>query len=293
MGGQTSSGTNLIRPRAGLPGDGLGPRLLAILGRGERASCAPAVFQTEGMSDVNAILAQQVDYYRARAPHYDDWWFRRGDHELGPVFADKWGAEIARLYEALEQFGPRGDVLELAAGTGIFSELLAPHAESLTLVDASPEVLERNRARIGAKNAEFVVADLFAWDPPRRYDTVVFTFWISHVPQERFAKFWGLVERALSPNGRVFFADGTHLQLWSAHVPEELRYTGGREASGIRSTTDLDTGIARRETGGRDFLLYKVFYFGPDLEEKVRALGWNCRVETTEWAFYWGVASRR
>jgi hypothetical protein len=30
-----------------------------------------------------------------------------------------------------------------------------------------------------------------AWRPDRRYDVVFFGFWLSHVPLERFAAFWG------------------------------------------------------------------------------------------------------
>jgi hypothetical protein len=32
---------------------------------------------------------------------------------------------------------------------------------------------------------EFIEADVFAWEPPRRYDTVLFAFWLTHVPPTR------------------------------------------------------------------------------------------------------------
>ena len=46
--------------------------------------------------------------------------------------------------------------------------------------------------------------------PDRRYDAVFFGFWISHVPEEKFASFWSLVAEALEPGGRVFFFDDNH-----------------------------------------------------------------------------------
>lgn len=54
---------------------------------------------------------------------------------------------------------------------------------------------------------EFVCADIFDWTPPRRFDTVFFAFWLSHVPSEMFASFWSLVGRCLADSGWVIFVD--------------------------------------------------------------------------------------
>jgi demethylmenaquinone methyltransferase/2-methoxy-6-polyprenyl-1,4-benzoquinol methylase len=69
-----------------------------------------------------------------------------------------------------------------------------------------PEVLELNRAKT-AGAAEYLCADIFAWEPPRAFDSCVFGFWLSHVPSSRFAGFWSLLDRALKPAGRVFLVD--------------------------------------------------------------------------------------
>ena len=55
-----------------------------------------------------AALEQQLDYYRARAGEYDDWWFRTGRYDRGPVANAAWFAEVAALEAALERFDPRG-----------------------------------------------------------------------------------------------------------------------------------------------------------------------------------------
>ena len=143
---------------------------------------------------VQSLLSEQQRYYRARASEYDDWWFRRGRYTLDGEAREGWLADVAELESELERFGPAGDVLELAAGTGIWTQSLARYASRVTAVDASPEVLERNRATVGPDAAvEYVVADLFAWEPARAYDVCFFGFWLSHVPRERVAEFWGLV----------------------------------------------------------------------------------------------------
>lgn len=61
-------------------------------------------------------------------------------------------------------------MLELAGGTGWWTEQLARTAATLTCVDPSPEAMEINCARlIGAGLAlpRYVEADLFAWVPER------------------------------------------------------------------------------------------------------------------------------
>ena len=101
----------------------------------------------------------------------------------------------------------QGDVLELAGGTGWWTERLAGRADRLTVVDAAPEALALNRERVGRQDVSYAIADLFDWRPERSYDVVFFSFWLSHVPRRRFSSFWSLVRASLRPCGRVFFID--------------------------------------------------------------------------------------
>ena len=40
------------------------------------------------------ILQDQIDYYRARAGEYDEWWFRSGRYDRGAQFNARWQAEV-------------------------------------------------------------------------------------------------------------------------------------------------------------------------------------------------------
>jgi SAM-dependent methyltransferase len=101
---------------------------------------------------VDRLLAEQRRYYRERANEYDDWWFRRAGYALDTETEDRWFADVRELEAELDAFGPRGDVLELAAGTGIWTRRLLWHADRVTAVDAVAEVLELNRARTTARS---------------------------------------------------------------------------------------------------------------------------------------------
>src|SRR4051794_24193044 len=155
-------------------------------------------------SDTAAVLREQLDYYRQRAAEYDQWWLRQGRYDRGPIQRAQWFAEASEVQAALIEFRPQGRILELACGTGIWTEQLAPYAEQLTAVDASAEMLAINAARVTSP-VRYLQADLFEWQPSgEQYDTIFFGFFLSHVPPERFSTFWRLVGSCLAPGGRVF-----------------------------------------------------------------------------------------
>src|SRR4051812_20196484 len=141
------------------------------------------------------ILADQVNYYRRRAGEYDV-------TAYGDVAAAR--ARIARLVAELR---PTGRVLEIACGTGLWTEALAGLADTVKAIDAAPEVLEIARDRMRSANVSFEVADVFSWDPDARFDVVFFSAWLSHVPMSRFEEFWQSLRGLLAENGRVLFID--------------------------------------------------------------------------------------
>jgi demethylmenaquinone methyltransferase/2-methoxy-6-polyprenyl-1,4-benzoquinol methylase len=235
---------------------------------------------------VGRRLAEQVAYYRARAPEYDDWWERRDGYDFGPEFEAAWAVEVASVGAALDRFGPTGDVLELAAGTGIFTAQLLKHADRVTAVDASPEALAINAARHGPDRVDYVVADLFEWEPPRRFDHLSFSFWISHVPAVRWAGFWAMVERALVPGGRVWFCDNARTDHALAHGPPLPPDRG----DATRPDGVEDSQRVLRD--GRQFTIVKRYWAPGDLEADLAALGWSARCANTTWAFLYGQAER-
>jgi len=209
------------------------------------------------VTDVDRLLSEQRRYYGARAPEYDDWWFRRARYATDAEAEAGWFADVAELEAQLERFGPCGDVLELAAGTGNWTHHLVRHADRLTAVDAVPEVLELNRAKLGGAAVEYVLADVFAWEPSRAFDVCFFGFWLSHVPSERFEGFWRLVDRALKPDGRVLLFDNANLG--------DPRHTVSRDGEVVR----------RSVADGREFELVKRVWSPTELERELAALGWT------------------
>ena len=113
------------------------------------------------------------------------------------------------LQRAFERVPLEGDIIELAAGTGAWTARLIERARSLTVLDASPEMLARNRERLGPASERVVygVVDLFDWRPTRTWDACVFGFWLCKVPDARLGRFMQAVADALRPGGVVCCLD--------------------------------------------------------------------------------------
>ena len=230
--------------------------------------------------ETGAVLREQLDYYRERAAEYDQWWLRQGRYDRGPEQKEQWFAEASEVRAALDAFRPGGRVLELACGTGIWTEQLLPYADELTAIDGSREMLAINAGRLRSPRVRYIEADLFRWRPAAegRFDTIFFGFWLSHVPPERFVEFWNLVDSCLAPRGRIFFVDSRYQETSTAvnHVLPN------------RSATVLQ----RRLNDGREYRVYKIFYDRDELTLRLGALKWSFEITETRNYFLYGAGCR-
>jgi SAM-dependent methyltransferase len=233
--------------------------------------------------DEEELLEDQRKYYRGRAPIYDDWWQRQGRYDRGEDDAREWREQVASVEAALGTFGATGDVVELAGGTGWWTERLAETADRLTVVDASPETLALNRERVRRADVEYVIADLFDWTPERSYDVVFFSFWISHVPRSRFASFWRLVRTCLAPGGRVFLIDNRRDPTPRPNTSD----SGAKDPYVVEYAPDLHL---RRLDDGSQFRVVKVMYEPAELQFLIEAEGWRADIQATR-SFLYGSAT--
>jgi 2-polyprenyl-3-methyl-5-hydroxy-6-metoxy-1,4-benzoquinol methylase len=224
-------------------------------------------------------LQEMIVYYRERASEYDQWFYRQGRFDRGEESNTRWFSEVDEVIAALDACQFTGDVLELAPGTGIWTERLARVATSITAVDASPEMIAMNRARVASKRVSYVQADLFSWRPERLYDAVFFGFWISHVPLERLDSFLASVAAMVHPGGKIFFVDGQR-QPDSTAIDHQLPAPGSQTM--IRTLND-----------GRAFEIVKNFYDPADLAARCVRAGFEADVRETAHYFLYASLTRR
>lgn len=213
---------------------------------------------------VAGLIESQRQFYDLRAPDFGD--ETVPDRRVSGVMA----RELSRAL--VDEFAPAGHVLELACGNGAFTRELVRHARTVTAVDASPRMLERNRREVGDSRVTYVNADIFGWQPERWYDAAFFGFWLSHVPPDRLDEFWALVRLSLRPGGRVAFVD------------EDDR---GVTNDDIHIINDVP--VARWTLrDGRQFDIVKVYWNPSELQDRLRSLGWHVDVRPVRETFLYG-----
>jgi demethylmenaquinone methyltransferase/2-methoxy-6-polyprenyl-1,4-benzoquinol methylase len=214
------------------------------------------------------VLESQLAYYRARAPEYDDWFARRGRYFRGEQATAAWEREVDDVRLVLGAIGLAGlDVLELAPGTGIWTAELLAAGAAVTAVDAAPEMLGNLHERLAGPGLTTVLADLFAWEPPRRFDAVVSCFFMSHVPDELFDTFMALLADASKRGARIFLLDGLAEPTSTAedHV---------LPSQGVQTMT-------RRLDDGRTFEIVKRFRADEEIRSAAQRHGLSVEVLTT------------
>ena len=217
-----------------------------------------------------------IDYYEARAPEYDDWYLRRGRYARGAIHDAAWNAELDAAGRWLDALPWQGELVELAAGTGWWSPLLASRGE-LSLYDASPAALDRARDRLLAHRlrAHLHVRDVWA-EPDRPVDGLFMGFWLSHVPRARLGEFLALARRWLKPGGRFAAIDS---------LPDPASGAGDHP----EPTDDL---AVRRLADGREFTIVKAYHTPDELAAALIEAGFT-DVDVTVTGRFFVLASAR
>ena len=222
--------------------------------------------------------ADMVAYYEARAGEYDDWYLRRGRYEHGPIHDAAWNAELDAAGRWLDGLPISGRIVELAAGTGWWSPLLASKGE-LWMFDAAEAPLARARERLVAHRlrAHLQVRDAWAEPEPPPADGLFAGFWLSHVERARTDAFFALAARWLAPGGRIALIDS---------LPDP-------SSGAVDHQPPADDRSVRRLDDGREFSIVKVYRSTDEVAAALKAAGFEDVAVTTTGRFFLLATGRR
>ena len=209
------------------------------------------------------MSAELKEYYAARAPEYDRVYkkperqsdLRAIEHWLPQVFADK-------------------TILEIACGTGYWSQFLAPAARMVVAIDASREVLNIAESRLSSGKVLFTTGD--AYCPPGEagpFESAFAGFWLSHVPVARLGEFFEGLHRVLLPGAKVVLLD--NLFVAGSSTPISARDDQGN----TYQQRSLDDGSVHS--------VLKNFPSERSLREAVS--GFAAGVHYHEWQYFWAL----
>jgi len=203
-----------------------------------------------------------TDYYRKRAREYDTLYATAA-----------WQSELPVLHDWLMERVCGKAILEVAAGTGYWTQVLAPAAATITATDLNAETLAVAARRDYAGRApRLLTGDAYRLDAiPGEFDLVFCGFWWSHIPRADVARFLAGVCARVAPGTPMLIMDN--------------RYVEGSVHPIARTGPEGDTYQLRRLHDGRQYEVLKNFpgrdQLASDLAGAATGLDW------TALEYYW------
>lgn len=202
------------------------------------------------------------EYYAERAAEYDEV-YRKPERQ----------ADLARLRRLLPPLVAGKRVLEIAAGTGYWTQVLSATAAAITATDLNAETIAIATEReYGPAPVSMQTADAYRLDTvPGDFDLVFCGFWWSHIRRTDVARFLAGVRERTGPGTELILLDN--------------RYVPGSNHPVTRTGPDGDTYQLRQLADGRSYQVLKNFPDRPQLEAdlagKAAGLTW------TELEYFW------
>jgi len=204
-------------------------------------------------------------YYRDRAPEYDKFYeVPEREHDL------------ARLKSWLVERVRNRTILEVAAGTGYWTEVAAAVAKEIIATDYNPEVLAIAANRDLGPHVELRVADAFALPAfGSSFDAGMAHMWWSHVGKERRQEFLTHFSSRLESGAAILMIDQV--------------FVGGR--STVSRQDEWGNLLTMRTLeNGATFEIIKNY---PSSEELRNDFAQVCQdIEITVFSFFWALSAR-
>jgi len=208
------------------------------------------------------IVETMVDYYRKRAPIYDD--------SMGYTDDVIWAKHRA-VVELLQKNLAGRDVLEIACGPGKWTQTVAEVARSIVATDVNDTTLaEAAKKPYANGQVRFQRADAYTLegiDGP--FSGAFAVDWWSHIPKARIPEFLQALHNKLTAGARVVFIDQMCVlrRWWGLYLKSTAPWVLVRK--GLRRDDEGNIRHTRHLPDGQQFEIIKNF---PTREELMSVL---------------------
>lgn len=208
-----------------------------------------------------------VEYYARRATEYERI-YEKPERR----------ADILALKQMLPAFVAGRDVLEIACGTGYWTQVIAPAANRIFATDINNEVLEIARGKdLGGDRVRFEMRDAFSLGKlPYSVNAGIACFWWSHVSKRHIPQFLHHWHQALEPESQVVFVDN--------------RFVSGSSTPLSRTDADGNSYQQRHLSDGSRYEVMKNFPTSRELTEMIAGMADSVQVKQLN--YYWVLSYR-
>ncbi len=187
-----------------------------------------------------------IEYYRARAPEYEQIYYRDNPERR---------REIADEAAFLRQLVRGKEVLDVACGTGYWTQVMSGVADDIIAFDISIEMLREARKKTYPKPVRFVIGDMHRLPfQPHCFDILSVGFWFSHQPRQEYRQLFEQLKLLLKPQGKIWMIDN--------NPPAE-----GTANTSVRVDSFGNNYKRRYLDNGKEFVILKNYFEESQLQE--------------------------
>jgi cyclopropane fatty-acyl-phospholipid synthase-like methyltransferase len=196
--------------------------------------------------------SDMVSYYRDRAKEYEKIYAKPERQQ-----------DLAASAVKLQHLFSGRDLLEIACGTGYWTEKIAVSAKSIFATDINAEVIEIARQKqYRNNNVRFDIRDLYKIDKNVIFNGIFGGFIWSHVPVEELPRFIEAVHSHVNDDGVVVFMDNSYVE-GSNHPITETDKNGNTFQT--RLLADGSEHRVLKNFPSKEFLTTLINSFGTDI----------------------------
>jgi ubiquinone/menaquinone biosynthesis C-methylase UbiE len=225
--------------------------------------CDKLFITWQGYYPLPPIMNTINEYYNKRAKEYEQI-YHRDDPQMQ--------SELAKIKNLLLKSFRNKSVLEIASGTGYWTEAVANTAKNVTAVDFSTEML----AKAKEKNikAEFINDNVYSLEKVKgNFNSGLANFWFSHISKFQINSFLNTFHKKLKPNSTIIMADNIYDEEFGGVL--------------IEGTNDENTYKYRTLKDGTSYQIIKNYYNEEELNAIFKMYSLEIKIHFGK--YYWWI----
>lgn len=141
-----------------------------------------------------------IAYYRQRANEYENIYLKPERQN-----------DLNTATSVLQSLFAEKEVLEIACGTGYWTQKIAETATSVLATDINQPVIDIARGKHYKNKVDFQVADFYNLNPPKKFDCLFGGFIWSHIPVQELDTFIAKAASLVVSGGTLVFMDNNYV----------------------------------------------------------------------------------
>jgi demethylmenaquinone methyltransferase/2-methoxy-6-polyprenyl-1,4-benzoquinol methylase len=206
----------------------------------------------------------QIRYYSERAEEYEKIYDKPERQQ-----------DIHKVINFLQQYFNNKGLIEIACGTGYWTQLISKTAKNILATDVNEKVMDIAKSKqYERENVEFKLVDVFNLpDELEKYEAGFGGFIWSHIPKQRLYLFLQNFLSVINPGGLVIFADNNYVEGSSTPIH--------------KTDNNGNTFQKRKLNDGLEYSIIKNFPIDEELLSLIKPVGTDIEIKRFE--YYWAI----